>query len=229
MGLLLLPLLLFGTAIALSGSKTGTSSPPKTSGATFRLPGDPPDPGDGADVGDGGNGGGDGSKPNPTCDFGEAFTPNIQGNPVCRRARLAGNWVRLQDLLGIDGGGDWAGPGQYAAGFVSSDPDYMEAYTTGERFFLATVADGYGLFELLDDKPTKWSQRALDIVGAVANHPYNAQVLGRNSEGIEFFWKAAGWSIANLHPTSVWANDPKSENERHNAGSSYGYIWLPSE
>jgi len=164
------------------------------------------------------------------CDFGLAI--NRDGT-ACVPGRLAPGWVPLHETFSKRPDGQWAGPTDVV--YSLSTPSFKKGnqYSAGERRFLATVADGYGLTDILSEKPKNWSSRTNRIIKLVGNHPANHAVLGRTSDDIKFKWRVGkgkdGYTIKELHPKKSWHAAPESIEDRLAPGDSYGIILLPAE
>ncbi len=164
------------------------------------------------------------------CAFGLAI--NRDGT-ACVPGRLAPGWVPLHETFSKRPDGNWAGPTDVV--YSLSTPSFKRGnqYSGGERRFLATVADGYGLSDILSEKPKNWSSRTKRLIKLVANHPANHEVLGRTGDDIRFKWRIGsgkdGWTIKELHPLKSWPEAPESIDHRLDPGSYYGIILLPAE
>ncbi len=177
---------------------------------------------------------GEGSQPDYSkdliCEFG--LRPN-RDSTECITARLAPGWVPLHRTYALRASDKWSGPLDTVYRLKQPTFDYTEKYSSGEKSFLITIADGYGISEIYKKKPTKWSNRTKRIIGNAADHPANHAVLGRNSESAIFKYKSSarasrrGWYIKNLEPKKNWKNNPTTFEEFSSAGSSFGWILLP--
>ncbi len=172
-----------------------------------------------------------GTDPGPeNCPFG--YSVNRDGT-ACEPTRLAPGWAPLHGTFSKRTDGSWAGPLDVVYSYSTPSLKSGNQYTTGERYFLVTVADGYGLKDILSEKPKNWSSRTKRIIKLVANHPANHDVLRRNSKNLDFKWKIGkgkdGYTIKNLDPKKVWHDAPENMEQRLKPGESYGYIHLPAE